>query len=235
METFNSPELEEKLSYHFQNCDFLVEALSHSSFVNEHPQETLRDNERLEFLGDAVLNLVVGHILMERLPEINEGDLSRLRAQIVNEAQLAIIARTIELGSFVQLGRGEIQTNGRDKNSILANTLEAVIAAVYLDGGFNAAFDFIATHFKTPLNVKAVSEVNGDYKSRLQELIQVTSTHIPQYQIIGDSGPDHDKTFRTRLSVGDLETEGAGKSKKLAEQDAARKGLELLEQEPNKT
>ncbi len=231
MEAFNSSELEEKLSYCFQNLDLLVQALSHSSFVNEQPLKTLGDNERLEFLGDAVLNLVVGHILMEGLPDINEGDLSRLRAQIVNESQLAIIARTIELGNFVQLGKGETQTNGRDKNSILANTLEAVIAAVYLDGGFDAAFDFIAMHFKTPLNVKAISDDHGDYKSRLQELVQVASTHIPQYQIIEESGPDHDKTFLTRLRVGDIQTKGVGKSKKLAEQDAAKKGLELLEQE----
>jgi len=232
MEAFNSQDLEEKLSYSFQNNAFLVEALSHSSFVNEQPQKALRDNERLEFLGDAVLNLVVGHILMERFPEIHEGDLSRLRAQIVNESQLAIIARTLDLGNFVQLGKGETQTNGRDKNSILANTLEAVIAAVYLDGGFKAAFDFIAMHFKTPLNVNAVSDVRGDYKSRLQELVQVSSAHIPQYLIVEESGPDHDKTFRTRLQVGDIQTEGVGKSKKLAEQDAARKGLELLEREP---
>jgi len=231
MDFFNAPELEDKLSYHFQNNNYLVEALSHSSFVNEQPLKTLQDNERLEFLGDAVLNLVVGHILMERLPDINEGDLSRLRAQIVNESQLAIIARTIELGTFVQLGKGEMQTNGNDKNSILANTLEAVIAAVYLDGGFDAAFDFIAMHFKDPLNVKAVSDVHGDYKSRLQELVQVTSTLIPQYQIIEESGPDHDKTFRTRLQVGNIQAEGVGKSKKLAEQDAARKGLEVLQQE----
>ncbi len=170
---------------------------------------------------------------MERLPEINEGDLSRLRAQIVNESQLAIIARTIELGTFIQLGKGESQTNGHDKNSILANSLEAVIAAVYLDGGFDAAFDFIAKHFKTPLNVDAASDVHGDYKSRLQELVQVTSKHIPQYQVVQESGPDHDKTFRTQLQVGDIQAEGVGKSKKLSEQDAASKGLEELQQGPN--
>lgn len=231
MDAFDTHALENKLAHRFANNDLLIEALSHSSYVNEQPLKTLRDNERLEFLGDAVLNLVVGHILMERLPQVNEGDLSRLRAQIVNESQLATIARTIQLGNFIQLGKGEIQTNGRDKNSILANALEAVIAAVYLDGGFDVAYDFIAQHFRSPLNVKTVSDVQGDYKSRLQELVQVTSEHIPQYRIIEESGPDHDKTFHTRLQVGDLEAEGIGKSKKLAEQDAAKKGLELLQQE----
>ena len=234
METISTTNLEKTLSYQFKNRDLLIEALSHSSFVNEQSLKDLRDNERLEFLGDAVLNLVVSHVLMDRFPDINEGDLSRLRAQIVNESQLASIAREIELGPFIQLGKGEIQTNGRDKNSILANTLEALIAAVYLDGGFNAAFDFIVKQFETPLNVEAVSGMHGDYKSRLQELVQVTSAHIPQYQIVEESGPDHDKTFHTRLRVGDIQTEGVGKSKKLAEQDAARKGLELIQKERKK-
>ena len=233
METASTTTLEKALSYRFKNQELLIEALSHSSFVNEQPLKDLRDNERLEFLGDAVLNLVVGHVLMDRFPDINEGDLSRLRAQIVNESQLASIARAIELGPFIQLGKGEIQTNGREKNSILANTLEALIAAVYLDGGFNAAFEFIVAQFETPLNIEAVPGMQGDYKSRLQELVQVTSTHIPQYQIIEESGPDHDKTFHTRLCVGDIQTEGVGKSKKLAEQDAARKGLELLQKKHN--
>jgi ribonuclease III len=234
METVNTTTLESTLSYCFKNRDLLIEALSHSSFVNEQPLKNLRDNERLEFLGDAVLNLVIGHVLMDRFPEINEGNLSRLRAQIVNESQLASIAREIELGAFIQLGKGENQTNGREKNSILANTLEALIAAVYLDGGFYAAFDFIVAQFETPLNIEAASSLNGDYKSRLQELVQVTSTHIPQYQIIEESGPDHDKTFHTRLCVGAIQTEGVGKSKKLAEQDAARKGLALLQEEGHK-
>ena len=231
METVNTASLEKTLAYRFNNQDLLIEALSHSSFVNEQPLKDLRDNERLEFLGDAVLNLVVGHVLMDRFPDINEGDLSRLRAQIVNESQLATIAREIELGGFIQLGKGEIQTNGREKNSILANTLEALIAAVYLDGGFNAAFDFIVTQFDTPLNIEAVSDIHGDYKSRLQELVQVTSTHIPQYQVVEESGPDHEKTFHTQLQVGNIQTEGSGRSKKLAEQDAARKALELLQEE----
>jgi ribonuclease III len=209
----------------------LVEALSHSSYVNETPQQELRDNERLEFLGDAVLNLVIGHILMKKFPEINEGDLSRFRAHIVNESQLATIARAIGLGEFILLGKGEIQTNGHDKNSILANTLEAIIAAVYLDGGFNVAFDFVGRHFEAALNIKVDAGVHSDYKSRLQELVQVTSNEPPQYQIIEASGPDHDKTFRTRLQIGEIETEGIGKSKKLAEQDAARKGLDVLQQQ----
>ena len=139
-------EIEEKLCYHFTSIDLLEEALRHSSYVNEQIDTDLRDNERLEFLGDAVLNLVIGHILMQRNPDLKEGDLSRIRANLVNEAQLARIARWVDLGSFIMLGKGEIQTQGREKNSILADTFEALLAAVYLDGGFDAAFKIIETN-----------------------------------------------------------------------------------------
>jgi ribonuclease III len=235
MEAFDTTALEQKLTYHFKNKALLVEALSHSSFVNEQPLQALCNNERLEFLGDAVLNLIVGHLLMKRFPELREGELSRLRAQIVNESQLALIARTLDLGSFVLLGKGETLTNGHDKNSILANTLEAVIAAVYLDSGFQAAFEFIAGHFEAPLDSKTATEAFEDYKSRLQELVQTTTNEPPQYNVIEEIGPDHDKTFRIQLIVGAQQTEGVGKSKKMAEQDAARKYLESHQQEPGAT
>ena len=127
MHTNDHYEIEKKLEYKFRSKELLDEALRHSSFVNEQPEVDLRDNERFEFLGDAVLNLIVGHILMEHYTEVNEGDLSRTRANLVNESQLAIIARTIDLGAFIRLGKGEIQTNGRDKNSILAGAFEALI------------------------------------------------------------------------------------------------------------
>ena len=140
-------DLKHKLMYEFKNTDLLDESLRHSSFVNEQAAPDVRDNERLEFLGDAVLNVVVGHILMKRYPDLKEGDLSKMRANLVNESQLAAIAGKIGLGSYIQLGRGEIQTNGREKNSILANTFEAVIAAVYLDDGFDAAFKIVERHF----------------------------------------------------------------------------------------
>ncbi len=221
-------EFKRKLRSEFNNTDLLYESLRHSSFINEQTDADIQDNERLEFLGDAVLNLVVGHILMQRYPDLTEGDLSRMRANLVNESQLASIARKIDLGSYIQLGKGEIQTKGREKKSILADTFEAVIAAVYLDGGLDAAFKIIDSHFSSLLNSMTPPTTNHDYKSQIQELVQVTHRLIPTYIVIHESGPDHDKTFRVQLKVGELQTEGIGKSKKMAEQDAARKGLDIL-------
>ena len=221
-------ELQQKLCYEFKNIDFLAESLRHSSFVNENLELDIQDNERLEFLGDAVLNLVVGHMLMHRYPDVKEGDLSKMRANLVNESQLASIAQDMDLGSYLQLGKGEIQTKGWEKPSILANTFEAVVAAVYLDGGYNAAFKFIHGHFSFLLDSIVMSTVNYDYKSQVQELVQMKQQKMPVYSVVHESGPDHDKTFRVRLKVGETQAEGEGKSKKAAEQDAARKGLELL-------
>ena len=221
-------DLQQKLRYEFKNIDFLVEALRHSSFVNESPELDIQDNERLEFLGDAVLNLVIGHMLMKRYPDLKEGDLSKMRAGLVNETQLASIARKMDLGLNLQLGKGEIQTEGWEKNSLLANSFEAVIAAVYLDGGFDTAFGFIDIHFAGLLDTIVMSATNHDYKSQVQEIVQMKYQNMPDYSVIDESGPDHNKTFRVRLKIGDIQAEGDGKSKKAAEQNAARKGLELL-------
>ncbi len=228
MSQIDLSELQQKLCYEFKNTDYLVESLRHSSFVNENLDLDIQDNERLEFLGDAVLNLVVGHMLMHRYPDVKEGDLSKMRANLVNESQLASIAQEMDLGSHLQLGKGEIQTKGWEKPSILANTFEAVVAAVYLDGGYNAAFKFIHGHFSFLLDSIVMSTVNYDYKSQVQELVQMKQQKMPVYTVVHESGPDHDKTFRVRLKVGETQAEGEGKSKKAAEQDAARKGLELL-------
>jgi len=228
MSQIDLSELQQKLCYEFKNTDYLVESLRHSSFVNENLDLDIQDNERLEFLGDAVLNLVVGHMLMHRYPDVKEGDLSKMRANLVNESQLASIAQEMDLGSHLQLGKGEIQTKGWEKPSILANTFEAVVAAVYLDGGYNAAFKFIHGHFSFLLDSIVMSTVNYDYKSQVQELVQMKQQKMPVYTVVHESGPDHDKTFRVMLKVGETQAEGVGKSKKAAEQDAARKGLELL-------
>jgi ribonuclease III len=225
-------ELTRKLNYKFKNKDFLSESLRHSSFVNEQLDTDLQDNERLEFLGDAVLNLVVGHILMQRYPDLKEGDLSRMRANLVNESQLASIAREINLGSYIQLGKGEIQSEGWNKQSILANTFEAVIAAVYMDGGFDAVFKLIDGHFSFLISSVTTPIANHDFKSQIQELVQMEYRSIPIYKVVHESGPDHDKTFRVQLEVGEVQVEGIGKSKKAAEQDAARKGLDILKSGP---
>ena len=221
-------DLKQRLLYDFKDKHLLEESLRHSSFVNEHPDPDIRDNERLEFLGDAVINLVIGHLIMQRYPDLKEGDLSKMRANLVNESQLADIARKIDLGKHIQLGKGEIHTNGRDKNSILANTFEALVAAVYLDGGFSAVFKIIEDHFSPLLVSMVTSDAYTDYKSQVQELAQVIHKEVPTYTIVHESGPDHDKTFRVELKIRALRTEGVGKSKKMAEQDAARQCLEML-------
>ncbi len=228
MDQINLAEFEQNFLYKFNNINMLEEALSHSSFVNEQLGTDIKDNERLEFLGDAVLDLVIGHILMQRYPDMNEGDLSRMRAILVNEAQLATIAQKIELGRYVKLGKGEIQTNGKEKKSILADTFEAVIAAVYLDGGFDAAFKIINAHFSSLFHLVSAPAADHDYKSRIQELVQETHNTVPIYRVMSASGPDHDKTFRVQLKVYEVVVEGIGKSKKAAEQDAAKKALEIL-------
>jgi len=231
MEAKDPSGVEQHLQYEFSNKDLLQKALRHSSYVNELADQNLKDNERLEFLGDAVLNLIVGHILMRRYPDIKEGELSRMRANLVNESQLAKMALSFDLGAYIQLGKGENQTLGREKNSILADTYEALVAAVYLDGGFDAAFSFIETNF-LPLMDRLHSTANNyDYKSQLQEMVQVGHGAMPDYKIIREDGPDHDKTFRVELKVLDIETLGTGKNKKAAEQEAARKAMEILNKE----
>lgn len=231
MEAIDYTELENRIAYVFRDKGLIDEALRHSSFVNEQNDTSLKDNERLEFLGDAVVNLAVGHLLMECFPDHREGDLSRMRANLVNESRLARIARSVELGAFIRLGKGEMLTHGREKNSILANSYEAVVAAIFQDGGFDAAFTMIRRHFLPLIESMRVSEANRDYKSKLQELTQLTHGAVPQYDVVQESGPDHDKTFRVRLKMGALFTEGTGKSKKTAEQEAARKAMSLLEPE----
>ena len=231
MEAKDPSGIEQRLQYAFRDKALLQEALRHSSYVNELADPHLRDNERLEFLGDAVLNLSVGHILMRRYPDLNEGDLSRSRANLVNESQLAQMARSLELGAYIQLGKGEIQTHGREKNSILADSFEALLAAVYLDGGFDAAFKIIETNFLALIDHFHSTANTHDYKSQLQEIVQVGNGEMPDYCVIRENGPDHDKTFWVALKVRDIEAQGIGKSKKSAEQDAAKKALEILREE----
>jgi ribonuclease-3 len=228
MEHPDLAELTGKLRYNFRDVKLLEEALRHSSFMNEHPGIGLRDNERLEFLGDAVINLAVGHILTVCFPELKEGDLSRMRSNLVNEPQIASVARSLNLGPFIRLGKGEFLTNGREKNSILANAFEAVIAAVYLDGGYESAFGIIERLFQPYFESDGKQVLSHDYKTRIQELIQTVHGAKAVYTVIDEKGPDHDKIFRVALTFKDIYTEGCGKSKKLAEQDAARKAFDIL-------
>ena len=221
-------ELEKKLGYSFADPALLEEALRHSSFVNEMPAKGLPDNERLEFLGDAVVNLITGHLLMTYYPDFNEGHLSRMRAHLVNEFQLSHIAGELGLGEFVQLGKGESLTQGRKKPSILANTFEALMAAVYLDGGYPCVFQIVSRYMKPLMEANEPSVAVQDYKSKFQELIQSAQGPLPYYTVAAETGPDHDKTFVVQLNSGDIQATGFGKSKKNAEQDAARKALDIF-------
>ncbi|VEN73638.1 Ribonuclease 3 [Candidatus Desulfarcum epimagneticum] len=221
--------LEKRLGHSFENRELLKDSLRHSSYVNESGDPGLSNNERLEFLGDAAVNLIVGHCLMRRHPHLDEGDLSRMRAGLVNESGLAKAARRIGLGSFIMLGRGERRTRGAEKDSILADAYEALVAAVYLDGGFERAFEVIEKQFESLMPPPKDAPSFHDPKTRLQELAQEKYGAPPHYRIIHESGPPHDKIFDARVDMGDIRVEGSGKSKKTAEQNAAKKALEALE------
>ncbi len=215
--------LETTLDYQFKDIQILVTALSHKSYVHESRSGIVSHNERLEFLGDAVLNLVVSDALMKELPASREGELSKIRASLVNEEILSQVARSIELGKHLFLGRGEEQDMGREKNSLLADALEAMIGAVYLDGGFVPAYQFISKQFVDLISKAVQGDLIRDYKTRLQELFQKNFKIVPEYRLVDQTGPEHDRTFIVGIFVKQRKlAEGQGKSKKQAEQSAAR-------------
>jgi ribonuclease-3 len=216
------------LGHRFHDVERLRTALTHRSYANERPEAGQSDNERLEFLGDAVLDLVVGHMLMEAYPQLSEGQLSVTRSQVVSEDGLSEIAYHLGLGRFIYLGKGERRSGGQNKPSILADALEAIIAAVYLDAGFDAARSLVARLFASSV---ATVEVTGfyDHKTRLQELAQARLKATPVYRVIGDSGPDHAKMFEVCVEINGHEWGRAvGSSKKRAEQLAAANAAFLL-------
>jgi len=221
--------LADNLGYRFTNPSWLREAVQHSSYVNEQRDAEARDNERLEFLGDAVLDLVITHMLMDRFPEGREGDLSRMRATIVNESQLAEVAHRLNLGEHILLGKGEALSRGEEKNSILADALEAVIAAIYLDGGFSAARLFVENQVTSAISSGAVATIDENYKSKLLEYAQSHGFGVPRYLIIKQDGPDHDRTFTVEVHLrNEKYGMGTGKNKKEAEQAAAGEALENI-------
>ncbi len=217
------------IGYEFKDPALLDRALHHSSWVHEHPEEAAGSNERLEFLGDAVLELVITEHLFKRFGDASEGQLSKARSGVVNEARLAATARQLRLGEYLCLGKGEEGQGGRDKSSILADALEALVAAVYLDGGLEAARQVLVRLLAEDAE-RAISRApKRDYKTRLQEKVQEIMHVTPRYRLVEALGPDHDKTFRVACLVEGKEmAQGTGKSKKEAEQDAARSSLEAL-------
>ncbi len=224
----NISELEKSLGHVFSNQRLAEQALRHRSFVNEQQQPDIEDNERLEFLGDAVLSLSISHLLMTYYPEVNEGTLSKIRASLVNDQSLADHAKTFSLGSFLQLGKGEELTQGRYKDSILANAFEALLGAVYLDGGLEAALEVVNRFFHKDLKTVSVSDIGYDFKSSLQEYTQAEFKIAPVYDIIESFGPDHEKTFRYMVTAGDIQAEGFGSSKQAAQQMAAKNALKQI-------
>jgi ribonuclease III len=221
---------QDKLGYHFKAPKLLEEALTHKSFAHENrpDKELFAHNERLEFLGDAVLDLAISILLMHQDFQATEGELSKRRASLVNESTLAEVAREFGIREYLILGRGELNSNGSEKSSILASTMEAVFGAVYLDGGFDEASKIVEKLYKSRLEeVRVKAPFMKDYKTRLQELIQGTHKTAPRYRIEKTHGPEHEKVFQVAVLVGDkVLSEGQGKSRKEAEQDAAKRALE---------
>ncbi len=220
-------ELEKRLGYRFRNGGLLEEALRHSSYANEHRGSAAASNERLEFLGDSVLGFVTAEFLFARHPDSPEGELTRIRAALVCEQSLHEVAQSLELGRFLRLGNGEESCGGRTRPSILADAVEAVFAAVYLDGGFAAASDLIHRVLLEKEREETVEERRRDYKTTLQELVQREPNHALAYRMVGESGPDHEKCFAFEVLLdGKVVGRGEGRSKKEAEQMAARAALE---------
>ena len=222
-------ELEKKLGYTFRNPALLGEALSHSSYANEHRGAKLSSNERLEFLGDSVLGFVTAEYLFAGHPDLPEGDLTRIRAALVCEQSLYEVASKLELGRYLKLGRGEEAGGGRQRTSILADATEAVFAAVYLDGGIQAASALIHRVLLNAERESAVEERRRDFKTALQELVQRQADQILSYRMVGEHGPDHAKVFSAEVLLnGKSIGSGSGHSKKEAEQSAARSALAYL-------
>ena len=220
-------ELEAAIGYRFKNITLLQNALAHSSYANERWHDSLKSNERLEFLGDSILGMVVAEHLYRNFPDRPEGELTRMRADMVCETSLAAIANNISLGNHLLLGHGEELGGGRDRVSILADAVESIIAACFIDGGMEAAREFIARFVLC--NVPVTRLHNADYKTTLQELVQQKKNQVLTYELTGESGPDHDKQFFVQVRLNDqIIGEGSGTSKKRAEQAAACAAIEAL-------
>lgn len=218
-------EFQQKIGYTFQQEGLLRQALTHSSYANEKHMKKLSDNERLEFLGDAVLEVVSSEFLFQNYPELPEGDLTRLRASIVCEPTLAMCTDALELGNYLFLGKGEDHTGGRQRKSILSDALEAIIGAIYLDGGFANAKEFVLKYILTDIEHK---KLFYDSKTILQEVVQGEHGTV-SYVLVEEIGPDHDKSFSVNVCVGDkVIANGIGRTKKAAEQEAAYRALLVL-------
>ena len=222
-------ELERAINYCFVNRSLLEEALTHRSYINESGDRNIKDNERLEFFGDAVIDFFLSRALLDRFPDSREGDLTRIRASLVGEESLGNLARRVGLGGYLRMGRGEEKSGGREKRSILADAYEALLAAVYLDGGAAPLQSLVEAHFGPLLETGSVPSIGRDFKTEFQELTQSLCGSVPRYVHKKPEGPDHARIFTVQAFIGEeLLGEGSGRTKKEAEQEAARVGLERL-------
>jgi len=219
-------ELQKKLNYKFRNLSLLYNALTHSSYANENKKDGLISNERLEFLGDSILGLAVAELIYKHKSGISEGQMTKLRSELVCEKSLVALAKSMDLGQYLLLGRGEEKGGGRDRPSILADAVEAIIAAIYLDRGFKPVMSFVKDKLFSGSGVMTFETT--DYKTALQELVQAKPAQTLSYHVIDESGPDHMKLFTVEVRLnGDFYGKGIGKSKKEAEQAAAMSALNL--------
>lgn len=217
---------EQRIGYSFRRRELLTRALTHKSYSHEAKLSDVRDNETFEFLGDSVLGFVIGDLLFHRFPQLDEGALSKMKAYLVSATSLAAKARDYGMGDVILLGVGEEKSGGRRKESLLANLFEALIAAVYLDGGIDAARHFLERSFVHDLgDINEQDLLFRDYKTALQELAQGRGLPLPEYSVVGEEGPDHDKRFIVEVKVGGLHARGEGSSKKEAQQQAAKNAL----------
>lgn len=219
-------DLEKMIEYQFKDENWIIEALTHSSFSNESRKHNLTNNERLEFLGDAILDLIISDYIFKKYPNMPEGELTKLRASIVCEPSLADAALNMNLGDFIYLGKGEELSGGRERTSILADTFEALLGAIYLDGKMDSAISFVQRNLIPSIEVIKNNNMYMDYKTLLQEQIQKTSSSPIEYYTINETGPDHNKEFSVEVRHdGVILGQGKGKSKKEAEQNAAFNAL----------
>lgn len=224
-------QLQSELNISFNNKNLLYQAFTHSSYVNEHRRKLFTDNERLEFLGDAVLELSVSKFLFEKYPQMSEGELTKLRASIVCEPSLVIFANELKFGQYVLLGKGEELTGGRERPALLADVFESFVGALYLDQGLETVVTFLEKIVFPKVEIGAFSHVM-DFKSQLQEMVQQSNNGILHYEIVDEKGPAHNRTFVSRVLLNEQELGiGRGKSKKEAEQQAAQSAMQMLKQQ----
>ncbi len=222
-------DLQQAIGVSFRDTALLQQALVHSSYVNENPALNLADNERLEFLGDALLGFIVTEKLYHEFPHSSEGELTEIRISLIRLETLAQLAIALKLGDYLMLGKGEEATGGRRRQTNLADAFEAVIGAIFLDQGFGAAKDFVLSKFDEKLERIGVAGIGRNYKALLQEFTQAKCKQLPVYQVVEASGPDHDRGFTVEVKLGDkLLGSGSGKSKRAAEMEAARSAWEEL-------